>query len=236
MPLGLQIGEHLTLADSGFFDQWLQHRNALGLPVGVLFLFSFLIRRMTRSSAPSSGRRSSGSSGTPFASVIISILSITLLAVVIYKVTRPTSPDPRQAGLSYSAQRPAGAPSNPGQPRGQVAPALAASTSSGLTGTSRYQDGSIAGGEARRAAASPAGAMSEDLQSPNGLSAGAGSTPASRSAHFSLGSSRADVIAVQGKPDSETDRILVYGRSRVLLDGEGYVTAWVNSSDNLIVK
>src|ERR1700689_2918274 len=161
MHLGLQIGEHLTLADSGFFDRWWHYRNALGLPVGALFLFSFLIRRTMRSSAPSGA--STSSSRSPFASGIISILSITLLLVLIYKVTRPTSPDARQAGLSYSAQRPVGAPSNSGQPRRQVAPLLAASTTTVPAGPPRYQDGSIVGGEARRAVISPAGAPSANL-------------------------------------------------------------------------
>ena len=57
-----------------------------------------------------------------------------------------------------------------------------------------------------------------------------------RPTHFSVGSSRADVIAVQGKPDSQTDRILTYRLSTVLLDDTGLVTAWTDASKNLIVK
>lgn len=236
MHLGLQIGAHLILADTDFFQQWWHHRNAVGLPIGVITLILFLIRRMTKGAAPNSGGTSSGRSGTPSAWRYISLLSILCVVGLISLVVRTTSPGARQAGTNPSAQRPEGAPANPGRPRGQSAPVSAAKTTAGFKGISRDQAGAMTGGEDRRAVTLPAGAASEDLQDPKDLSTGAGSPPASRPAHFSIGSSRAEVIAVQGKPDSQSDRMLVYGLSRVLLDQAGYVKAWANTSNNLIVK
>ena len=236
MHLGLQIGAHLILADTDFIQQWWHHRNAVGLPIGVLTLILFLIRRMTRGAAPNSGSTSSGRSGTPSAWRLISILAILCVVGLISLVVRTASPGARQAGMDHSAQRPEGAPANPGRPWGQSAPVSAANNTADFKGISRNQAGLMTRGEDRRTVTLPAGAASQDLQDPKDLSIGAGSPPASRPTHFSLGSSRAAVIAVQGKPDSQSDRMLVYGLSRVLLDEAGYVKAWANTSNNLIVK
>jgi hypothetical protein len=236
MHLGLQIGANLILADTDVFQQWWHHRNAVGLPIGVLTLILFLIRRMTRGAAPNSASTSSGRSGTPSAWRLISLVSILCVVGLISLVVKTTSPGARQAGMNHLAERPEGAPANPGQPRGQSAPVSAANTTAGFKGISSDQAGSMTRGEDRRAVTLPAGAASEDLQDPKDLSIGAGSPPASRPAHFSIGSSRAEVIAVQGKPDSQSDRMLVYGLSRVLLDEAGNVRAWANTSNNLIVK
>jgi uncharacterized protein YycO len=53
---------------------------------------------------------------------------------------------------------------------------------------------------------------------------------ASRRGYFTVGSSKDEVLAVQGTPDRFTDTSFHYGLSTVYFDADGRVTSWENSA------
>jgi len=48
--------------------------------------------------------------------------------------------------------------------------------------------------------------------------------------YFTIRSTKDDVLAIQGTPDSFTESTFRYGFSRVYFDGDGHVTSWENSA------
>ena len=53
---------------------------------------------------------------------------------------------------------------------------------------------------------------------------------ATASSYFTIGSTKDEVLAIQGTPDRFTDSSFHYGLSSVFFDADGRVTSWENST------